>query len=128
LLGFLVNNFTSDRSLLSGSVCLLILGVLNITLLGFTGLLAAISVRPRQNDITGGLVGWIGILECKNGGDYLKAIRSANPTSELADHCRSLGKILKKKYSLLKLALNLFIAGGAVTVLLLIAFAVRHGR
>jgi len=126
-LGFLVNNFASDKSLISGSTCRLILGVLIIILLGLSGLLAAISVRPRQNGIVGGLVGWIGILEHKNGSDYLAAIQGANPTSQLADHCWSLASILRRKYSLLKLAIYSFIGGGVTTALVLIVFALRHG-
>lgn len=82
--------------------------------------LAAFSVRPRQNDIEEGLVAWTGILKKNNADTYIESVKEADHAKEIMRHCYNLSTILRKKYALMRWAIDFFMAGSAMAIILFI--------
>jgi hypothetical protein len=113
-LGFLISHL-SDNSY-PHSLCFWVIGIPGALLLASAAGLAALSVRPRQNGVKIGLVAWGGILEHGNADSYIKSVREADLFQEVLAHGYTLSVIVRDKYTLLKYAINSFIAGSLVTI------------
>jgi len=118
VLGFLISSLKDNTH--NHSFCSWLLGILGAVLLIVAGALAAWAVRPRQNNVNVGLVPWIGIREHASADEYVSAVYSGKNdtlTKEILSHCYNLSDILRRKYALLKQAVNFFIAGSLFTIL-----------
>lgn len=116
VLGFVITRLLDTK--LHRSPCFWLLGGLASVLLALAGGFAAVSVRPRQNNVTRGLVAWVGIRQ-RNVAEYVKAVEEADHIQEILTHCHELAGILQRKYDRLKWGIDFFIAGGAATALFL---------
>ncbi|HXM22201.1 MAG TPA: Pycsar system effector family protein [Terriglobales bacterium] len=127
VLGFLISRLSDDSHL--HSLCFWLPAILAALLLMTAAGLAAIAVRPRQNGIKSGLVAWGGILKSANADEYVASVDKADRLSEVLGHCYTLSVIVRRKYALLKCAIDFFIVGSAVTILFLVIAAVeRHAH
>jgi hypothetical protein len=119
VLGFLINRFSGNHCL--HSICFWVFGGLAALSLVIAAGLAALSVRPRQNDIEdSGLVAWIGILKKHDANAYIKSVKGADHAEEIMTHCYKLSSILRTKYKLLKCSVDLFMVGSAIAILFLV--------
>ena len=123
VLGFVVTRLIDTKC--QRSLCFWVLGGLASLLLAGAGGFAAVSVRPRQNNVTDGLMAWMGILKHRDGAEYTEAVNNANHTQEVLGHCYKLSGILRRKYDRLKCAIDFFMAGSVATVLFLIVVIIR---
>jgi Family of unknown function (DUF5706) len=101
-----------------------------IVLISLSAALAVWSVKPRQHQLTTGLVAWNGIVKTGSSGQYHDSILKLNDCGlqETAGHSYDLARILRTKYRVLSGAICTFILGGIMAVVLLISSIVTQQR